>query len=69
MITALGGMKLPDWLAARCPAEMPPYVRALRAGGIYAAGAAKPDLRTLREYAAHWIAAHRLLAGDTQAGH
>ena len=69
VIAQLGGMQWTEWLAARRTAEMPPDVRALLAGGIYAACAAKPDLRTLREYAAHWIAAHRLLAGDTQAGH
>lgn len=69
VLAGLNGAQWADWLDARCVGSMPAAVRVMLAGGIYAVPAARPDLRTLRDYAARWIAAHRLLPGDTQAGH
>lgn len=67
VVAELSGARWADWLAARCAGPMPAEVHAMLAGGIYAAPAASPEQRTLHDYAAHWIAAHRLLPGDTQA--
>ncbi len=69
VLAGLSGEQWADWLDARCAGPMPATVRALLAGGIYTAPAVSPDPRTLHAYAAGWIAAHRLLPGDAQAGH
>ena len=69
VLAQLSGAQWADWLDARCAGSMPVVVHAMLAGGIYAAPAVSPDLRSLRDYAARWIAAHRLLPGDTQAGY
>ncbi len=68
VVAELSGAQWASWLDARCAGSMPAAVHAMLAGGIYAAPAVSPDLRTLHDYAARWIAAHRLLAGDAQAG-
>lgn len=69
VVAQLSGTHWADWLAARYAGRMPATVRAILAGGIYAAPVASADVQTLREYAAGWIAAHRLLPGDTAADH
>jgi hypothetical protein len=68
VIAELHGAQWLDWLEARCAVAMPDAVRLMLGRGIYRAPAAGADLRQLREYAARWIGAHRLLPGDSPQG-
>ena len=53
-----------DWLAAQCPESMSAAVRIQLTVGVYGRPTADHELSSLRDYAARWIADHRLRVPD-----
>ncbi len=60
MVAALSGSAWVDWLEARGAGAMSPEVRQLLVTGIYGGTATETEVGALRDYAARWIAGHRL---------
>jgi len=60
VVAAKTGAAWADWVAAQSDEAMTAQVRELLASGIYAGPAADRDVRALADYAARWIASHRL---------
>ena len=60
VVAALVGTAWVDWLEQQGVDAMPPKVRRLLEAGIYAGTATETELGELRDYAARWIAGHRL---------
>jgi hypothetical protein len=68
VVAAKTGTAWADWVAAQSDETMTVQVRELLAVGIYAGPAADRDVRALSDYAARWIATHRLQAHRTGQG-
>lgn len=69
VVAAKTGAAWADWVAAQSDEAMTAQVRELLAGGVYAGPAADRDVRALADYAARWIASHRLQSPRTRQVH
>jgi hypothetical protein len=64
VIAEMTGAAWLDWLAEQFPEPMPDTVREELTAGVYGRPVASHELIALRDYAARWIAGHRLLTTD-----
>jgi hypothetical protein len=60
VVAALAGTAWVDWLETRGTGTMPPEVRRVLDTGIYSGATMEAEVGALRDYAARWIAGHRL---------
>jgi len=69
IVAAKTGAAWIDWIAMHSSAVMSPEVRELLTLGVYGRQAMDRDVDVLRDFAARWIAGHRLIPSDTRAPH
>lgn len=66
VVAAMTGTRWADWLSMQSTVVMPPEVRRLLSVGIYERPGSDGEFGALREYAARWIAGHRLVSPEGQ---